>query len=57
MGRTFVRQKDVMQCGIACLAMVCRHYGADADIDDIEKLCPSNREGVSLLALSETAEE
>lgn len=56
MGRTFVRQKDVMQCGIACLAMVCRHYGADADIDDIEKLCPSNREGVSLLALSETAE-
>ena len=57
MGRTFVRQKDVMQCGIACLAMVCRHYGADTDIDDIEKLCPSNREGVSLLALSETAEE
>lgn len=52
-----MRQKDVMQCGIACLAMVCRHYGADADIDDIEKLCPSNREGVSLLALSETAEE
>lgn len=51
-----MRQKDVMQCGIACLAMVCRHYGADADIDDIEKLCPSNREGVSLLALSETAE-
>lgn len=57
MGSTFVRQKDVMQCGIACLAMVCRHYGADTDIDDIEKLCPSNREGVSLLALSETAEE
>ena len=52
-----MRQKDVMQCGIACLAMVCRHYGADTDIDDIEKLCPSNREGVSLLALSETAEE
>lgn len=51
----FVRQKDVMQCGIACLSMVCRWHGADIDIDKIEKLCPSSREGVSLLALSETA--
>lgn len=23
----FVRQKDVMQCGIACLSMVCRWHG------------------------------
>ena len=51
----FVRQKDVMQCGIACLSMVCRWHGADIGIDEIEKLCPSSCEGVSLLALSETA--
>ncbi len=50
-----VRQKDVMQCGIACLAMICRHYGSNIDIDDIERLCPASREGVSLLAVSETA--
>lgn len=50
-----VRQKDAMQCGIACVSMVCRHYGAPIGIDEIEKICPASREGVSLLAISETA--
>lgn len=44
-----------MQCGTACLAMMCRHYGYDIGIDEIERLCPSSRDGVSLLAISETA--
>ena len=56
MRAVFVRQKDAMQCGIACLAMVCRHYGLQRCIDDIEPMCPSGREGVSMLALSETAD-
>lgn len=56
MGDFFVQQKDAMQCGIACLAMVCRHYGRHIGIDDIEPMCPSGREGVSMLALSETAD-
>lgn len=44
-----------MQCGIACLAMICRHYGAKVSLDEIERLCPPSREGVSLLGISETA--
>ncbi|MDE6161331.1 MAG: ABC transporter [Muribaculaceae bacterium] len=56
MGDFFVQQKDAKQCGIACLAMVCRHYGRHIGIDDIEPMCPSGREGVSMLALSETAD-
>ena len=55
MKNAFVRQKDAMQCGTACLAMLCRHYGYDIGIDEIERLCPSSRDGVSLLAISETA--
>lgn len=55
MKNAFVRQKDAMQCGTACLAMMCRHYGYDIGIDEIERLCPSSRDGVSLLAISETA--
>ncbi|MBS5876434.1 MAG: hypothetical protein KIC78_09725 [Prevotella sp.] len=26
-------QHDAMQCGIACLRMICSHYGADYSFD------------------------
>ncbi len=29
----FIRQHDAMQCGIASLAMVCRHHGMDYSLD------------------------
>lgn len=45
-----------MQCGVACLAMICRHYGASYTLEELEELCPPSREGVSMLGLSETAE-
>ncbi|MDE7155458.1 MAG: hypothetical protein K2N79_04145 [Muribaculaceae bacterium] len=28
-----IRQKDAMQCGVACLAMICRHFGADYSLE------------------------
>lgn len=55
MKKFFTAQKDAMQCGVACLAMVCRHYGLMLGVDDIERMCPSSRDGVSMLGLSETA--
>lgn len=45
-----------MQCGVACLAMICRYYGSKQTIDSLEKICQPSREGVSLLAISEAAE-
>lgn len=51
----FIRQHDSMQCGIACLAMVCRHYGRNYGIDELERLCPASREGVSMLGISNAA--
>lgn len=50
-----IRQKDAMQCGVACLTMICRYYGQSYTLDELEELCPPSREGVSMLALSETA--
>lgn len=29
----FQRQLDSMQCGVAALTMVCRHFGADYTLD------------------------
>ena len=51
----FIRQHDSMQCGIACLAMVCHHYGRNYGIDELERLCPASREGVSMLGISNAA--
>lgn len=31
-------QHDAMQCGTACLRMICSHYGADYSFDSLSKL-------------------
>lgn len=45
---TLVRQHDSMQCGVACLAMVCKHYGKDMPISELASVCDTTPEGVSL---------
>ena len=50
-----VRQHDAMQCGIACLAMVCRHYGRRMSIAAIAQICHATNEGLSMLAISQAA--
>ena len=44
-----------MQCGITCLAMICRHYGKAYSIDTLSKICHATTEGVSMLGISEAA--
>ncbi len=48
-------QHDAMQCGIACLHMVCRYFGRDYSLDDLSKLCFATTEGVSMLGIGEAA--
>lgn len=51
----FYRQRDMTQCGVTCLKMVCRYYGKRISFDRLSELCPSTYAGVSLLALSNAA--
>ncbi len=44
-----------MQCGIACMAMICRFYGKQIDITHIEKICHATTEGVSMRAIVDAA--
>ena len=44
-----------MQCGIACLAMICKHYGKEFSIETLSHYCFATTEGVSLLGISEAA--
>lgn len=50
------RQHDAMQCGVACLQMVCRYHGRDVPLSDLGQICCPTNEGVSLLGISEAAE-
>ncbi len=46
-----------MQCGIACLAMICRHHGKNYLLATLSEICHATNEGVSLLSISDAAEQ
>ena len=48
-------QKDSMQCGIACLQMVCKYFGREYSMNTRSKLCFATTEGVSMLGINEAA--
>ena len=48
---------DAMQCGIACLRMICAFLGKNYSIDSLSKICFASKDGVSLLGISEAAGE
>ena len=51
------RQHDSMQCGVACLQMICNYYGQEWTLDELSRYYFDTSEGVSLLGISEVAEE
>lgn len=46
-----------MDCGPACLQMVCKHYGKKITLEQLRKLTSFNKEGVSMLGISTAAEK
>ena len=55
MSFTLRKQYDSMQCGIACLQMVCKYFARDYSLDSLSKLCVATTEGVSMLGINEAA--
>ncbi|WP_160136496.1 peptidase domain-containing ABC transporter [Chryseobacterium sp. c4a] len=53
----FIPQHDQMDCGPACLAMICAYYGKDFGLQYLRDKSFITREGVSLLGISEAAEK
>ncbi|QNK63087.1 peptidase domain-containing ABC transporter [Pedobacter sp. PAMC26386] len=53
----FYKQADRMDCGPTCLRMVAKHYGKNFSLQRLREICGINREGVSLLGISEAAEK
>ncbi|WP_024989030.1 peptidase domain-containing ABC transporter [Segatella albensis] len=54
---TLYKQYDSMQCGIACMAMICKYYGKGYSFETLSHLCTATTEGVSLLSLKKLGEE
>lgn len=52
----FYPQYDVMDCGPACLRMVAKYAGKHYTLQKLRKYCYINREGVSMLGISDAAE-
>lgn len=53
----FIKQKDSMQCGVACLASICEYYGKKYSTQFISKLCSCTPIGISLQSLKLAAEQ
>ena len=52
----FYSQHDVMDCGPTCLRMVAAHYGRIFSLEGLREKSQITREGVSMLGISEAAE-
>ena len=53
----FLAQIDLMDCGAASLAMVCRHFGREVSLSRIRALCHTASDGTSLKAICAAATE
>ncbi|MDR4932051.1 peptidase domain-containing ABC transporter [Segatella bryantii] len=53
----FILQHDSMQCGIACLKMICQNFGKEVSFSFLSNMCSCTNEGTSLLSISETAKK
>lgn len=52
----FCRQADSMDCGAACLSMICSYYGRHFSLETLRDYCCISREGSSMLGVSHAAE-
>src|SRR5574344_1703672 len=53
----FYNQHDSMQCGVACLQMVSKYSGREYSLHFLSDICFATSEGVSMLGISEAANE
>ena len=48
-------QRDAMDCGPTCLAIVAQHYKVQVSRQKLRELCALGRDGSSLLGISKAA--
>lgn len=56
-GFPFFKQLDAMDCGPACLKIICKYYGKNFSMKYLREKCNITREGVSLKDISRVADQ
>lgn len=51
------KQYDSMQCGVACLVMICQYYETHYTRDELEKLCYATNQGISMHGITISAKK
>ncbi len=51
-----ILQADSSDCGVACLAMIARYYGANVDYDALRQRCQVSRIGISMYTINVEAQ-
>lgn len=52
-----VKQRDIMDCGAACLASISAHYGLHLPVARIRQLANTDKKGTNVLGMIEAAEK
>jgi len=52
-----VKQNDIKDCGAACLATICKHYGLKIPISKIREVAGTDKKGTSVLGIVRAAEK
>ena len=52
----WVQQAEEMDCGAACLAMICKHYGIDMTLGKLREMANVTTQGATLDSLARTGE-
>ena len=53
----WIKQNDAMQCGSACLAMICMFHGQKKNLSEISQICKPSISGISVNGIEEAAEK
>lgn len=53
---THFKQLDHMDCGATCLRMVAKQHGKEYSINKLRRICETGKQGVSMYAISNAAE-
>lgn len=53
---SYIAQQEAMDCGPTCLLMICKYYGKKFSITILREKCYINRNGVTMLGISDAAE-
>jgi hypothetical protein len=52
----WIKQADSMQCGAACLTMICRFYGNHIKYTDVTQICVATISGITVEGIEKAAE-